>query len=341
METIEKIIQKISKKNKIIFMEDIIKLNLKKDELKNLIKVLNDKGIRIIEAEKVEEEDYFTDNIVRQYFNEIDKIPLLTSEEEKELFNKYNQTKDLKIREKIINANLRLVVSIAKTYIYKTKNLTISFLDLIQYGNEGLMKAVEKFDVTKGNRFSTYATNWIRQTIGLGIADIGRTIRVPYHALEIVNRIKKYINEPENQNISIDEIADHFNITKEDALRNVSLIKESLVSLNMPVGERYGTCIGDFLITEEELFEDINESTPYNKKILDLIENILKQREMIILSYVFGLENQYNETGEQLTFEEIGKILNISKQRVNQIELDALKKLRTKINLDNYILIKK
>ena len=199
METIEKIIQKISIKNKKIRLEDILELNLKKDDFNNLIQILKNKGIKIIIENEEKQEDYFTDSIIRQYLNEIDTIPLLTPEEEKELFNIYNQTKDLKIRKKIINANLRLVVSIAKTYNYKTKNLTTDFLDLIQDGNEGLMKAVEKFDVTKGNKFSTYATNWIRQTIGLGLADFGRTIRIPYHTLEKVNRIKKYVHAHEKE----------------------------------------------------------------------------------------------------------------------------------------------
>ena len=353
MENIQNIIENITKESKTISMDDVMKLNLKEEDYAKLIDALNARNISIVsgDSEEIEQTeclydtDYFNDSILKQYLKEIGKIPLLTAEEEKTLFKEYEETKDLKVRQKIIDSNLRLVVSVARIYNSKAKKLTTNFLDLIQDGNEGLMKAVEKFDVNLGYKFSTYATWWIRQAITRAMSDFGRTIRIPVHALEKARSIKKYMNECKDcgiEKIELKDIAEHFGMTEEEVQKTLCLIEDYVVSLDEPVGEKKETSFGDFIPMEGSSVEDVVINKVYGEKVVELLECSLTKRELIVISMRFGIKNECNPEGICVTLEEVGKILGVTRERVRQIEAKALRKIRKVFNnSNNNIYVKK
>ena len=343
MENIDKIVNSILENDKTISLEDIIKLNLTEKEFDYLMEALNVRGIAVSSEEECIEEDYFTDSILKQYLNEIGKIPLLTKEEEKELFKKYKSTNDSEVRKKIVNTNLRLVVSVAKRYRYQSKSLTTNFLDLIQDGNEGLLRAIEKFDPDLGYKFSTYAIWWIRQSMVRAMSDFGRTIRIPNHLLEKAYKIKKYINENmglDLKEINIEEVAKHFNMEVKDVKDCLYIVEDRLISLDEPIGEKGEACICDYVAAEQPLIEDLIVEQNSNENMLKELEQMLLPREFQVLSLRFGIENQYNEMGKSNTLEEIGKMLGVTRERVRQIENKALRRLRMVLkkpeNIGNY-----
>lgn len=257
---------------------------------------------------------------VRMYLKEIGKVPLLTADEEIELAKRM-ELGDKEAKNKLAEANLRLVVSIAKRYVGRG----MLFLDLIQEGNLGLMKAVEKFDYRKGYKFSTYATWWIRQAITRAIADQARTIRIPVHMVETINkliRISRTLLQTLGREPSPEEIAEEMEIPVE-RVREILKISQEPVSLETPIGEEEDSHLGDFI-------EDSNVPVPAEaaaqtllKEQIDDVLDTLNERERKVLILRFGLED-----GRNRTLEEVGKEFNVTRERIRQIESKALRKLR-------------
>jgi len=259
------------------------------------------------------------EDLVKTYLQEIGKVPLLTREEEIELAKRVQQG-DEKAREKMALANLRLVVSIAKRY----KGLGLPLLDLIQEGNIGLMKAVEKFDWTKGYKFSTYATWWIRQAISRALADKSRTIRIPAHIIEAIRKLYKVEEEYVQEHgvpPSLEELAERLDLPKEEVER-VKKVAQYTSSLERPVGED-GDALEDFIGNEEAVSPAKEAFAALQKEELRQALERLDYRERRILELRYGLQDNRTRT-----LEDVGKEFNISRERVRQIEKEALEKLR-------------
>lgn len=277
------------------------------ESAENMDQILSQKGLAI-------------DDPVKMYLKEIGKVPLLTPEREAELSKRMSEG-DEKAKQELVEANLRLVVSIAKRYLGKG----LFFLDLIQEGNLGLMKAVSKFDYTKGYKFSTYATWWIRQAITRAIADQARTIRIPVHMVETIHKVTKVQRQMLQEcgrDVSADEIAKEMNMSS-DKVREIIKIAQDPISLETPVGEEEDSHIGDFI--EDDTSPAPADAASYTLLREQLCEvlHTLTPREEQVLKLRFGLED-----GRTRTLEEVGQQFNITRERIRQIEAKALRKLR-------------
>ena len=260
------------------------------------------------------------DEPIKMYLREIGQIPLLSYEEEIDYAQRVLNGEE-EAKQKLIESNLRLVVSIAK----KHTNRGLKMLDLIQEGNMGLMKAVEKFEYEKGFKFSTYATWWIRQAITRAIADQGRTIRIPVHMIETINKIKKesrIILQETGKEPTAKELAEKLELPVEK-VKSILEMNQDPISLETPVGSEEDSELGDFV-------EDDKFANPYDattrvllKEQLDEVLKTLNDREEMVLRYRYGLDD-----GSQKTLEEVGKIFNVTRERIRQIEVKALRKLR-------------
>ena len=260
------------------------------------------------------------DDPVRMYLREIGRIPLLTYDEELELAKKILEG-DEDAKQKLAESNLRLVVSIAKKYVGRG----MLFLDLIQEGNMGLIKAVEKFDYTKGFKFSTYATWWIRQAITRAIADQARTIRIPVHMVETINKLirtSRHLLQQLGREPSPEEIAAEMEIPVEK-VTEIQKIAQDPVSLETPIGEEEDSHLGDFIQDEDSPAPHDAASYTMLREQLEEVMNTLTPREAKVLKLRFGLED-----GKSRTLEEVGKEFNVTRERVRQIEAKALRKLR-------------
>ncbi|WLD75544.1 RNA polymerase sigma factor RpoD [Mogibacterium neglectum] len=332
--------------------EHLSRIKLNKDQIDEVYDLVEKNGISIVdtrepngnELEDVEDDDVDvddglvlktngeidvdatvpkslpTDDAVRMYLKEIGKVPLLTGAEERELAIRMEQG-DEEAKKKLCESNLRLVVSIAKRYL----NRGLSFLDLIQEGNLGLIKAVDKFDYTKGYKFSTYATWWIRQAITRSIADQARTIRIPVHMVETINkliRISRQLLQELGREPTSEEIAKEMGITVEK-VREIKKISQDPVSLETPIGEEEDSHLGDF-IPDDDVPAPV-EAAAYSMLKEQLMEvlDTLSDREKKVLMLRFGLED-----GRPRTLEEVGKEFNVTRERIRQIEAKALRKLR-------------
>ncbi len=266
------------------------------------------------------EQSMTIDDPVKVYLKEIGRVPLLTSEEEVELAIRISDG-DVSAKQRLSEANLRLVVSIAKRYLGRG----MQFLDLIQEGNLGLIKAVEKFDYTKGFKFSTYATWWIRQAITRAIADQARTIRIPVHMVETINKVKKVQSQLLHQNghePSPDEIAEEIDMPV-DKVREIMRVAQEPVSLETPIGEEEDSHLGDFIPDNDAPAPaDAASHTMLREQLSDVLST-LTPREAKVLKLRFGLED-----GRSRTLEEVGKEFNVTRERIRQIEAKALRKLR-------------
>ena len=266
------------------------------------------------------EQSVTNDDPVKVYLKEIGRVPLLTSEEEVDLAIRISNG-DVAAKQRLSEANLRLVVSIAKRYLGRG----MQFLDLIQEGNLGLIKAVEKFDYTKGFKFSTYATWWIRQAITRAIADQARTIRIPVHMVETINKVKKVQSQLLHQNghePSPDEIAEEIDMPV-DKVREMMRVAQEPVSLETPIGEEEDSHLGDFIPDNDAPAPaDAASHTMLREQLADVLST-LTPREAKVLKLRFGLED-----GRSRTLEEVGKEFNVTRERIRQIEAKALRKLR-------------
>lgn len=260
------------------------------------------------------------DDPVKVYLKEIGRVPLLTADEEVVLAERMGEG-SIEARKRLSEANLRLVVSIAKRYVGRG----MQFLDLIQEGNLGLIKAVEKFDYTKGFKFSTYATWWIRQAITRAIADQARTIRIPVHMVETINKVKKISSQLLHQNghePSAEEVAVALEMPV-DKVREIIRVAQEPVSLETPIGEEEDSHLGDFIPDDDALAPDDAASHILLKEQLSGVLSSLTDREEKVLRLRFGLED-----GRSRTLEEVGKEFSVTRERIRQIEAKALRKLR-------------
>jgi len=257
---------------------------------------------------------------VRQYLREIGKVPLLDAEEEIELAKRYEKA-ERKAKDKLTESNLRLVVSIAKKYIGRG----LSLLDLIQEGNQGLIRAVEKYDWRRGFKFSTYATWWIRQAITRAIADQARTIRIPVHMVETINKLyrtSRRLMQELGREPTPEEIGEELDIDAE-RVREIFKIAQEVTSLEAPVGEDKESFLGDFIPDESQLSPVDQASKQLLKNHLDEVLATLSDREAKVLKLRFGLEGN-----KQMTLEEVGKVFGVTRERIRQIEAKALRKLK-------------
>ncbi len=358
---------KQAKEDKVVSYEEInsvIPPEFPPDKLEQLIRGIEEKGIAIVDTveekkeiiaanvktdgtvPEIEEEEIFVeaeidetevdqllqtdlikmaealdvDEPIKMYLREIGQIPLLNYEEEIELAQKVLEGDD-DAKQKLIESNLRLVVSIAK----KHTNRGLKMLDLIQEGNMGLMKAVEKFEYEKGFKFSTYATWWIRQAITRAIADQGRTIRIPVHMIETINKIKKesrIILQETGKEPTAEELSKKLELPV-DKVKAILEMNQDPISLETPVGSEEDSELGDFV--EDDKFLNPYDATTrvLLKEQLDEVLKTLNEREEMVLRYRYGLDD-----GSPKTLEEVGKIFNVTRERIRQIEVKALRKLR-------------
>ncbi|MDB8791865.1 RNA polymerase sigma factor RpoD [Romboutsia sp. 1001216sp1] len=341
-------------------MEAFSETELDKDQIENLYETLGNLGIEVIESKPQNADINFSsdddldidvledgvdeelskddapmeleaidlslpkgisiDDPVRMYLKEIGKIPLLKPHEEVELARRMNEGDEM-AKQRLVEANLRLVVSIAKRYVGRG----MLFLDLIQEGNLGLIKAVEKFDYEKGFKFSTYATWWIRQAITRAIADQARTIRIPVHMVETINkliRVSRQLLQELGRDPKPEEIAKEMDMT-EEKVREIMKIAQDPVSLETPIGEEEDSHLGDFI--EDDAAPAPAEAAAYSllKEQIEEVLGSLNEREQKVLKLRFGLED-----GRARTLEEVGKEFDVTRERIRQIEAKALRKLR-------------
>ena len=303
-----------------------IGIKIAKDDDDDLLDEPDDAELEEIEKLNVDKIDLNAvegvgiDDPVRMYLKEIGRIPLLTYEQELELAQKVLDG-DEEAKAKLAESNLRLVVSIAKKYVGRG----MLFLDLIQEGNLGLIKAVEKFDYTKGYKFSTYATWWIRQAITRAIADQARTIRIPIHMVETINKLirtSRHLLQVLGREPSIEEIAEEMEIPVEKVME-IQKIAQDPVSLETPIGEEEDSHLGDFIPDEESPAPHVSAAYSMLKEQLEEVMSTLTPREAKVLKLRFGLED-----GKTRTLEEVGREFQVTRERIRQIEAKALRKLR-------------
>ena len=302
--------------NGIGFTED----NYSEDEMKAIENEVTQFGSGEGIEYLLEQEGIATDDPVRLYLKEIGKVPLLTNEREKELAE-LMMAGDEAAKNELVEANLRLVVSIAKRYVGRG----MYFLDLIQEGNLGLMKAVEKFDHTKGYKFSTYATWWIRQAITRAIADQARTIRIPVHMVETIHKVSRYSRQMMQElgrEPTPEEIADKLGMSPEK-VREIIKVGQDPVSLETPIGEEEDSHLGDFIPDDDTPSPAEATSTNILREELEKQLHTLTPREEHVIKLRFGLYD-----GRTRTLEEVGKEFDITRERIRQIEAKALRKLR-------------
>ena len=342
-EKVQEIVKKAKAKGKITYEELAKELeNTNPDQIDKVfdafeemgVNILNDdfedepdiddlKEVENLKLDEITETSYegiSVDDPVRMYLREIGKIPLLSYDKELELAKRILEG-DEEAKQELAEANLRLVVSIAKKYVGRG----MLFLDLIQEGNMGLIKAVEKFDYTKGFKFSTYATWWIRQAITRAIADQARTIRIPVHMVETINKLirtSRHLLQQLGREPSPEEIAAEMEIPVEK-VTEIQKIAQDPVSLETPIGEEEDSHLGDFIQDEDSPAPHDAASYTMLREQLEEVMNTLTPREAKVLELRFGLED-----GKSRTLEEVGKEFNVTRERIRQIEAKALRKLR-------------
>ncbi len=335
IDEVKKLVDKGKKDGRLTYeeiMNALEEVQLNSDEIEKIYDIFHDMDIDIVDEEEDSEDGdgdsldlsipqgVGIDDPVRMYLKEIGKVDLLTAEEEVKLA-KGMERGEARAKRQLVEANLRLVVSIAKKYVGRG----MLFLDLIQEGNMGLMKAVEKFDYTKGYKFSTYATWWIRQAITRSIADQARTIRIPVHMVETINkliRVSRQLLQEKGREPTPEEIGEEMDLTA-DKVREIMKIAQEPVSLETPIGEEEDSHLGDFIEDEDAPAPASAASYMLLKEQLDDVLDTLTDREKRVLELRFGIED-----GRPRTLEEVGKEFGVTRERIRQIEAKALRKLR-------------
>lgn len=320
---------------------DLLKGQSSGESVEEELDKITDDDINLEEIEEIDLDDLkyanmidiiSVDDPIKMYLREIGKIPLLSEEDEIRYATKALEG-DQYSKDKLVESNLRLVVSISKRYIGRG----MLFLDLIQEGNMGLIKAVEKFDVRKGFKFSTYATWWIRQAITRSIADQARTIRIPVHMVETINKLvrtQRHLLQQLGREPSVEEIAADLGFTPEK-VREIQKVSQDPVSLESPIGEEENSHLGDFIPDEDGLTPHETASYTFLREQLEEVMKDLTEREAMVLKLRFGLDN-----GKARTLEEVGKVFDVTRERIRQIEAKALRKLSNptyKKKLEDYI----
>ncbi|HZG60550.1 MAG TPA: RNA polymerase sigma factor RpoD [Anoxybacillus sp.] len=345
LEQVKEQLVELGKKRGVLTYEEIAErmsnFDLDPDQVDEYYEYLSEQGIDIVSESDLDddpdlddldkEEEFDLNDLtvppgvkindpVRMYLKEIGRVPLLSAEEEIELAKRIEQG-DEEAKRRLAEANLRLVVSIAKRYVGRG----MLFLDLIQEGNMGLLKAVEKFDYRKGYKFSTYATWWIRQAITRAIADQARTIRIPVHMVETINkliRVQRQLLQDLGREPSPEEIAEEMDLTPEK-VREILKIAQEPVSLETPIGEEDDSHLGDFIEDQEATSPAEHAAYELLKEQLEDVLDTLTDREENVLRLRFGLDD-----GRTRTLEEVGKVFGVTRERIRQIEAKALRKLR-------------
>ncbi|MEK5270682.1 RNA polymerase sigma factor RpoD [Aeribacillus sp. FSL K6-8394] len=336
----------LGKKRGVLTYEEIAEkmanFDIDSDQMDEFYEYANEQGIELMsenedvdsnlpDLDKEDEEEFDLNDLsvppgvkindpVRMYLKEIGRVDLLSADEEIELAKRIEQG-DEEAKRRLAEANLRLVVSIAKRYVGRG----MLFLDLIQEGNMGLMKAVEKFDYRKGYKFSTYATWWIRQAITRAIADQARTIRIPVHMVETINkliRVQRQLLQDLGREPTPEEIAEDMDLTPEK-VREILKIAQEPVSLETPIGEEDDSHLGDFIEDQEATSPSEHAAYELLKEQLEDVLDTLTDREENVLRLRFGLDD-----GRTRTLEEVGKVFGVTRERIRQIEAKALRKLR-------------
>lgn len=333
----------IGKKRGVLAYEEVADrlsgFEIESDQMDEFYEYLNEQGVEVIgESEEdpkmqqiAKEEEFDLNDLsvplgikindpVRMYLKEIGRVDLLSASEEIELANRIEQGEE-EAKRRLAEANLRLVVSIAKRYVGRG----MLFLDLIQEGNMGLMKAVEKFDYRKGFKFSTYATWWIRQAITRAIADQARTIRIPVHMVETINkliRVQRQLLQDLGREPTPEEIGEEMELSP-DKVRDILKIAQEPVSLETPIGEEDDSHLGDFIEDQEAISPSDHAAYELLKEQLEDVLDTLTDREENVLRLRFGLDD-----GRTRTLEEVGKVFGVTRERIRQIEAKALRKLR-------------
>ena len=309
-----------------VLYDTLTGMGISSEEMDKILTILNQEGVKVVDEQEVKItyddliKEISLDDPVKMYLKDIGRVPLLSEEEERELAEKM-MNGDEEAKTKLSEANLRLVVSIAKRYVGRGMQL----LDLIQEGNLGLIKAVEKFDYTKGFKFSTYATWWIRQAITRAIADQARTIRIPVHMFETITRqtkVARTLTQQLGREPTTEEIAEAMGIPESKVIE-IQKIAQDPVSLETPIGEEEDSHLGDFI-------EDVTTTSPGEIVAQSMLKDqllavlaTLTPREEKVLRLRFGIDD-----GRQRTLEEVGKEFNVTRERIRQIEAKALRKLR-------------
>lgn len=345
IEQVKEQLTEVGKKRGVLTYEEIAErmssFEIESDQMDEYYEFLGEQGVEIIAEgeepenpnvkELVKEEEFDLNDLtvppgvkindpVRMYLKEIGRVDLLSAEEEIELANRIEQG-DEEAKRRLAEANLRLVVSIAKRYVGRG----MLFLDLIQEGNMGLIKAVEKFDYRKGFKFSTYATWWIRQAITRAIADQARTIRIPVHMVETINkliRVQRQLLQDLGREPTPEEIGEDMDLTP-DKVREILKIAQEPVSLETPIGEEDDSHLGDFIEDQDATSPSDHAAYELLKEQLEDVLDTLTDREENVLRLRFGLDD-----GRTRTLEEVGKVFGVTRERIRQIEAKALRKLR-------------
>ena len=307
--------------------EIVEKVDITPEQLDFVYKALKDASIQVVDESERDRElfeqalsDVGLDDPVKMYLKDIGQVPLLTTDEEMELAQKMSEGQEA-AKKRLSEANLRLVVSIAKRYVGRG----MLFLDLIQEGNLGLMKAVEKFDYQKGFKFSTYATWWIRQSITRAIADQARTIRIPVHMVETINRLVRELRillQELGREPTLEELAERMGVSIE-RVSEIQKIAQDPVSLETPIGEEEDSHLGDFIEDDKTPTASDSVASTMLKEQIARVLDTLTPREEKVLRLRYGIDD-----GRPRTLEEVGKAFNVTRERIRQIEAKALRKLR-------------